>query len=199
MPDTASITIVKRFTYRGLREEFSNKYHFTGSRPGDTAAWKTLADAIIAEERKMLSNKVYFVRAYGYEPSNELSVAQIDYEAAPLTPANGAIVGGQLAEQVWAQPESSLNIRWRTNERNSRKKWIYLRKYYHGLIVKSDGETVNDTALAAAKTFAAKMIDGTLPGNFRYCGPQGAAAGAWQVDPYAGTRELKRRGKRPSR
>src|SRR6266576_2358533 len=41
--DTApSLTIVKRFNYRGdVDEEFSNTYHFSGTTPADAAAWKT--------------------------------------------------------------------------------------------------------------------------------------------------------------
>lgn len=197
MPDTPSITIVKAFTYRGKREEFSNKYHFSGTTPGSDAAWKTLADAWIAQEARIMHSGVKFVRVYGYEAGNEISVAQIDYEAAPLTPAVGTLAAG--SGRAFLTPEASLMIRWRTPERNSRKKWIYLRKYYHGTRVETDGDRIDTLVVTEAQAMAAKLTDGTLPGGAKYCGPQGAVAGAIQVDPYAVSRELKRRGKRPSR
>lgn len=198
VPDTSSITIVKKFTYRGKREEFSNKYHFSGTTPANEAAWKTLADAMIAVEKTTVHTGVTFVRAYGYEAGNELSVAQIDYEAAPLTPVAGTLAQSS-ATGLAAQPESAVTIRWRTPDRNSRKKWIYLRKYYHGTVSDPGGDLVATNAMAAFTTWANKLTDGTLPGGFKYCGPQGAVAGPMQVNPYFTTRELTRRGKRPSR
>lgn len=198
MPDTPSIVLVKKFTYRGQREEVSNKYHFSGTVPSDDNGWKALADAMIASERTIVTSKTAFVRAYGYEAGNELSVAQIDYEAAPLTPAVGTL--GYSNTEVLMQPESAVTVRWRTAERNTRKKWIYLRKYIHGgICVASDGESIPSSYMAALNAWAGKLTDGSLPGGFKYCGPQGAAAGAVQVNPYATTRELTRRGKRPSR
>lgn len=197
MPDTKSITIVKKFTYRGKREEFSNKYHLSGTTPSDAAGWKTLADAIIELERPLMRSAVTFVRAYGYEAGNEVSVAQIDYEAPPLTPKAGS--ANVFPNQQVMQPESSVMLRSRTPERNTRKKWIYLRKYFHGSVVNADGETIAPEIVTAGNTFLSKMTDGTLPGGAKWCGPQGATAGAGLVDPFAVSRELKRRGKRPSR
>lgn len=194
MADTPSIIIVKKFTYRGQREEFSNKYHFSGTTPGTAQEWKTLADAIITAEKTTVHAGVSFVRAYGYEAGNELSVAQIDYEAAPNTPVVGTMAtpDGQLT------PEGAVTVRWRTAERNTRKKWIYLRKYYHGTRGTTDDDAIGAFISGAFKTFADKLTDGTLPGGFKYCGPQGAVAGPGEVNPYFTTRELTRRGKRPS-
>lgn len=195
MPDTPSITIVKTMTYRGKREEFSNKYHFTGTTPANAAAWKTLADWVISQEREIMHSGIKFVRAYGYEAGNELSVAQIDYEAAPLTP----VAGKQPAPNGLANPESAITVRWRTGDRNSRKKWIYLRKYYHGVPNSGSGDNVDANTLTNANAIAAALIAGSGPGGFKYCGPQGAAALTSEANPYYTTRELKRRGKRPSR
>lgn len=198
MADTPSITIVKAFTYRGKREEFSNKYHFLGSTPGTTAAWKTLADALIASEKGTVGAHVKFVRAYGYEAGNELSVAQIDYESGGLTPVVGTVP--QTSTYVAkAPPETAITVRWRTNARNSRKKWIYLRKYLHGVMMNSDGDAVNQDYITTIKLWGDKLIDGTLPGGFKYCGPQGAPVVTTEVNPFFTTRELTRRGKRPSR
>lgn len=198
MPDTPSITIVKAFTYRGKREETSNTYHFTGTTPTNTAGWKALADAMIASEQTIVSSRTKFVRAYGYAAGNELSVAQIDYEAGGLTPAAGGLT--QSGGLAYMQPESAVTVRWRTDQRNSRKKWIYLRKYIHDTMVSSaDAESIPSNIVTNLEAWATKLTNGTLPGGFKYCGPQGAAAGVGEVNKFATTRELTRRGKRPSR
>lgn len=196
MPDTPSITIVKRFSYRGdANEEFSNKYHFEGETPSSDAEWKTLADAIIASERTIMTGSVSFVRAYGYVAGNDFAAAVIDYTAAPLTPATGTL---DHNSGVRAPGDAAFWIRWRTPERNSRGKWIYLRKYFHDVLLQGGGDVVTPGQRTAAAAHGAKMADGSLPGGVRICGPQGADAGPVTVSQYATTRTLKRRGKRPS-
>lgn len=195
MPDTPSITIVKKFTYRGQPEEFSNTYHFSGTVPTTEASWKTLADAIIAAEKLTVTSLVTFVRAYGYEAGNEHSVAQIDYAVPP----NTVVAGSYTAPASGAAPGDTVaTVRWYTGELNSRGKKIYCRKYFHNVYV---GAPTPDTLITAQSTlfatFGAKMIDGTLPGSVKYCGPQGAVLQAPEVSPWVTTRTLKRRGKRP--
>lgn len=195
MPDTPSITILKRCTYKSVLEEFGNTYHFSGTQPADLAAWKTLADAIIAAERPTMPADVEFVQAYGYNAGNDNSVAQIDYRVSPnvvLSGTGGFTGGGRNNLEVAA------TVRWPTPGFTSRGKRIYLRKYYHAVYtsVFPDMDKLLASQKATFATFAAKLIDGTLPGGFKYCGPQGAVASAPQVNDYTTTRELKRRGKR---
>lgn len=195
MPDTPSITIIKRFSYRGLNEEFSNKYHFSGTVPADAAAWKTLADGIIAAEKLCTGDGVSFVRAYGYVAGNENSVAQIDYTVAPNVVVAGSVAKGTGID---VPGDVAATIRWWTGEYNSRGKKIYCRKYMHGVWANSvDADSLNGTMTPLMQTYAAKLIDGTLPGSFKYCGPQGAVLSLPLVDPFLTTRTLKRRGKRP--
>lgn len=195
MPDTPSITLVKRFTYRDTQEEFSNKYHFSGTTPADAAAWKTLADAIIAAERPTVQASVRWYRAYGYVAGNDNSVFQHDYAGPPDTSVAGTLA---LGTQRDVPGDIAVTIRWFTGALSSRGKKIYCRKYMHGAVASpADVDEVGPAQLAAMATFAAKLIDGTLPGNFRYCGPQGAVLSAPSVAPYLTTRTLKRRGKRP--
>lgn len=195
MPDTPSIVLVKRFTYRGQNEEFSNKYHFSGTTPVDTAAWKALADAMITAEKPTVDSRVSWVRAYGYVAGNDNSVAQIDYTLPPNTVVSGTAA---LTAGYETPGDVAATVRWYTGALNSRGKKIYCRKYLHGVMrhatVPDQLNAVNSVALA---TWAAKLIDGTLPGTFRYCGPQGAVLSAPAVDPWLTTRTLKRRGKRP--
>lgn len=194
MPDMPSITIVKRFMYRDVAEDFSNKYHFSGTQPADAAAWKTLADAIIAAEKTCYSTNISFVKAYGYNAGVNPSVAQIDYEAL------GAIVvgsGDAGISGVFTPGDIAATIRWNTPNFNPRGKRVYLRKYMHGVKAEgSDADKLSTTERPLLATFAAKLIDGTLPGTFKYCGPQGAVASVPEVNQYLTTRTLKRRGKR---
>jgi len=196
MPDTPSITIVKSFSYRGAPEEFSNTYHFSGTQPADAAAWKTLADAIITAERPCNESNVTWVKAYGYNAGNDNSVAQIDYRIAPNTVLAGTLSSDGMQ---MLSGDTAATLRWNTPGFTSRGKRIYLRKFMHGVRAFSlaQPDKVNGNQSAAWATFAAKLIDGTLPGSFRYCGPQGAVASAPVVGQWLTTRTLKRRGKRP--
>lgn len=191
-----SITIIKDFSYRGVLEEYSNTYHFSGTQPADAAAWKALADAIITAERPCYQAAVRFVQAYGYNAGSDLSVAQIDYRVSPNTVLTGT---DTTFGSVFCPGDVAATIRWPTSQFTSRGKRIYLRKYMHNVAPQAfpNQDKLLGLQKTAFGTFAAKLIDGTLPGSFRYCGPQGAVALAPQVSDYLTTRTLKRRGKRP--
>jgi hypothetical protein len=195
MPDTPSIVTIKRFDWRGSPEEWSNKYHFEGSTPAAAADWKILADAIIAEERKCVTNNVSFVRAYGYVAGNDNSVAQIDYTLPP-----NVVVTGNYAGVVNDKTPGDVaaTIRWWTGVTSSRGKKVYCRKYFHDVYKQGSlQDTLATTQRTALAALGAKLIDGSLPGSFKYCGPQGADLAPPEVNNYLTTRTLKRRGKRP--
>jgi hypothetical protein len=196
MPDTPSITIIKRFTFRGKDEEWSNTYHFTGTTPTGDAGWKTLADAVIASERTCYTQLHKVVRAYGYEAGNEHAVAAIYYDQAPLSPLPGTLTYSNTDGSVQAG-DAALWLRSNTGIRGSNGKYRYLRKYFHGVITDTNGvvAAIQKTPVLA---HGAKLTDGSLPGGFKWCAPQGALGGACSVSNYATTRTLKRRGKRPS-
>lgn len=195
MPDTPSLTIIKKFTFRGKDEEWSNKYHFTGATPGTDAAWKTLADAVIAIEKTLYSASHSVVRAYGYEAGNEHSVAQIDYSAPPLAPIPGTLPS-ESNYNVQAG-DAAYWVRARTPNRGANGKWIYIRKYFHGGFANGSGE-VQPSMKSRGLAFANAMLDGSLPGGAKWSGPQGAPGASPDVSKYITTRTLKRRGKRPS-
>lgn len=194
MPDTPSITLIKRFTYRGQAEEWSNTYHFNGTTPANAAAWKTLADALKTQEATCLPPGHVYVRAYGYDAGNEHSVAQIDYVAL-----GGALVEGSLitAGLTKLPGDAAVQLRAFVGQSSTGKK-VYIRKYFHGAVVDpSAPDTVQANQKAALLAFGGKLLDGTLPGSFKWAGPQGADASLPQVPPWVTTRTLKRRGKRP--
>lgn len=195
MPDTPSIVMVKEFPYRGQNEEWSNKYHFSGTTPANAAAWKALADALGAAEAGIFTTQTKIVRAYGYEAGNDIAVWSFDYRGPPDTTIPGTLTFGASSA---APGDAAATIRWYTGAVNSRGKKIYCRKYFHDVKEHSTTRDALDTSQQGNyATFAAKVIDGTLPGSFRYCGPQGAVLSSPSVSPWITTRTLKRRGKRP--
>lgn len=195
MPDKPSITTIKTFRYRDTDEEFSNTYHFSGTEPSSAGAWKTLADALVEAEAAIYSNLVKLVRVYGYQAGTEHSVYQYDLTVAPAAPVVGYLTGMAGSR---SPGDAAATTRWWTGELNSRGKKIYCRKYWHSVYLKTaDSDELDDTQRSAMDAFGAKLIDGTLPGSFKYCGPQGATLGPPQTSVYVTTRTLKRRGRRP--
>lgn len=193
MPDTPSITINKQMSYRGAPEVYSNTYHFSGTTPTTDVGWHDLAKAIFAAEAPLHPTSVYFVGYLGYEAGNEFAVSLKDYNADGT-----AGIPGTGSHQASVVPgDAAANIRWMTPNRTSRGKRIYLRKYFHEPAIQDDALTA--AYKTAGATYGAKMIDGTLPGGVKICGPQGAVASSPMVMPFVTTRTLKRRGKRPSR
>lgn len=195
MPDTASITIVKRFTYRGANEEWGNTYHFTGTTPADGAAWNALAQAIWLSERACYTNANSFVKIYGYAPGNEHSVFQRDFvgeggalATAGLTvSASDAPMAGDQAAMMRAYIKQS-----------SKGKKVYVRKYFHGGAVKlANPDQLSTNCTGALTAHAATMLSGSLPGGAKWAGPQAETASLPVVSPFVTTRTLKRRGKRP--
>lgn len=195
MPDTPSITLVKRFMYRDAPEEWSNTYHFTGTTPSDEAAWKTLALAIHATEKGCYKPTSVLVRAYGYEAGTEHSVAQIDFSVGtPLLPPGG-FTGGTGSPE-WAGDQAGW-IRAKIGV-SSKGKSVYVRKYFHdGKSLPTDSDEINTVLTTAYLDHANAMLSGSLPGGAKWSGPQGQTATLPKVARYVTTRTLKRRGRRP--
>jgi len=60
MPDAASIKIVKKISWKGGIQEWSNRYHFDGGAPADLTKWTTFADAVVAAERHCFKSWIPF-------------------------------------------------------------------------------------------------------------------------------------------
>lgn len=196
MADTWSLVSVKSFTYRDQPEEFSNRYHFNGAMPDTWLNWKIFMDFLNAEERKIYTNDVTIVRGYGYVNDDSPAVAVIDYTVPPAT-----VVPGTLAhtDQPKAPGDIAATVRWETGQLNSRGRKIYLRKYYHGVVLDfADFDKLDGNQKAAINTLAGVLTNGTMPGGAVLAGPHGVTAGAHLVNQFVTTRTLKRRGKRPT-
>lgn len=195
---TTYLTVIKRFTYRAdSSEEWSNSYALTGSTPSSSTAWRTLFDAMVAEEKKLYTPATSVIAGYGYDKipaTGDSAIWTVDMTVAPNTVVPGTLTAGGTAlagdQAVW--------VRWGLDRFNSKGKRIYLRKYFHGGQGPAGGGdpvlTGYNTALVA---FGNKLWDGTFADSRKICDKLGNTPIGSAVTPYITTRTLKRRGKRP--
>lgn len=193
------LTTIKRFPYRGdTTEEFSNHYHLTGSDPSDSAAWRTLFDAFIAQEKTFLTSAADIIGGYGYVSDSPTahSVWSVDLRIAPNSPVTGTLSPTSGAHRV--PGDCAIWLRWGLDRLNSKGKRVYLRKYYHDVAVASGGiDAVDANQLSALLAFGATLQTGGILGH-TIRDTAGAAVLGHAASTYVTTRTLKRRGKRPT-
>lgn len=196
MPATDSVTIVKRMTYRGVGEEWSNSYHLDGTTPTTDAEWKTLIDAIVASEKACYITTVKVVRGYGYVAGVEAAASTVDYTALSAEVAGTFAVGANV--HAWAGDQAAMLRAKRTGNGEGGKP-VYLRKYFHGGAVDQGYPEAPASGLKTAYvTHGTKMLSGTLPGSMVWVAPNGENATMPLAMPWMTTRTLKRRSKRPT-
>jgi len=195
-----SITIVKSFSYRAAPEEWSNTFFMDGDLPSSPASWKTLADAVIADEKLCYDENTTVVRAIGHQAGQSVAVWSYDYLA------HSEEVPGTLTPGTGATPcpgDAAAWIRWSTDQLTSRGKPIYLRSYFHGVYSKQDGtdfDLLSDNQSAALLEYGQDWVSGFTDGDgvtHHRAGPHGVAGLVPLVSTYVTTRTLERRGKRP--
>jgi len=199
--DTAlpSLTLVKSFTYRGAPEEWSNTYFMTGDVPASPSSWKTLADAVIADEKTLYDVNQSVVRAIGHDAGDSVAVWSYDYEGA-----SEAVPGTYTETGAFLQSgDTAAWIRWSTDALTSRGKPIYLRSYYHPAYCGSTGSP--DLIAASWRTLAQAFGDAWVAGYddgdavlHHRAGPHGVVGLVALPSTYSTTRTLERRGRRPT-
>jgi len=190
MATTASLKVVKSFTYRGVLRQFSNRYHFDGGAPSDNAHWTTLSDAITNAEKAIFSNimGVNIVASAGYAAGSDVPVFTKTYAVAATGVFTGAVpVPGDVAGL----------IRYSTAARTSKNHPVYLFNYYHTATrgTAQPNDELNAAQSVAMQTYAAAWITGFSDGTTTHhrAGPNGAAATGYLVEPYLTHRDLPRR------
>jgi len=188
-----TLVVVKGMNYRGdLDEEFSNAYSFKAAPPSGDEAWLTLANDLIAHEKPIFQAGAPFKRVYGYDSDdpNANSVFSHDFtlDASPPTAT------GSWAGHLFAGDQAAC-VQWRTSTKNTRGKWVYLRKYLHlGQTELAQPDTLFAGYKTSLETYAA-AIQGFWGGLTARQAP--LSVEEFNVMPWVTTRTLKRRGKRP--
>jgi hypothetical protein len=192
------LTLIKRFTYRGnTAEEWSNTYALTGATPTDSAAWRTLFDALVAEEKKLYPNTSSVVGGYGYDriPQNgDHAIWSVDMTVSPNSPVPGTLAA---AGDPMSGDQASW-VRWGLDRYNSNGKRVYLRKYFHGAFkATGSADGLHASYVTALGAFGAKLDDGSFASSRKICDKDSMVPIGHAVSPFVTTRTLKRRGKRP--
>jgi hypothetical protein len=181
------LKVTKSWTYRGTTRRYSNRYHFNGGTPADTAHWTTFSDAVVTAEKAVLSSSVQIVETTGYAAGSEVPVFTKTYST------NGTLSDGGASK---APGDAALLVRYATAARSSKNHPVYLFNYYHGICISAGG---GDAILAvqgtAFSTYAGVWIgagfsDGTT--SYNRAGPNGATATGVLVEPYLTHRDLPR-------
>lgn len=187
MAATPSIKIVKSFSYRGETRQFSNRYHFNGGTPPDSAHWTTLADNVTAAEKAIYRSYITIVEAIGYNAGSEVPVFTKSYSLA-----------GTWAPGVdFRTPgDAAALVRYATAVRTAKNHPVYLFNYYHGanFNAASTPDVLSTAQAALLSTYASGWISGYSDGATSYnrAGPNGANAVGVLVEPNITHRDLPR-------
>jgi len=110
MPSTVpSIKVTKSFPFKGGTREYSNRYHFLGGTPADSAHWKALMDSVVSVEITFISAEAHVESVTGYAAGSDVPVHnELYHTAGVLSP------GGSVAK---APGEVAALLRYATNRR----------------------------------------------------------------------------------
>lgn len=192
MATTASIRVVKQFTYRGVARTFSNRYHFTGGTPADSAHWTTLSDAVVLAEKAIFAASsaggADIIGTVGYASGSEIPVFNKTY----------ATPGTLSAAGLFPTPgDAAALVRYATAARTSKNHPLYLFNYYHGPLTSgtvANRDTLATTQAAAMGTYASNWVTGFSDGTntLKRSGPNGNTATGYLVETLLTHRDLPR-------
>lgn len=195
MAEAPGIVVTYRFTYRGSDEEWSQKYHHDGTAPSSPSAWRDWCDVFTIAVRNVLGTQVHIVRYNCYE----------DLSAPTTYTYNLADWAGEIAGEWapssgedWASGDTAYLERWNTGRMSSKGKPVYLFKYFHPAgILEATPDDLAPTLKTVMDTFGAALETG-LSSGLKIADKNGNAVTGYHTEPYATTRTLKRRGRRPT-
>lgn len=187
MAATPSLKVVKSISYRGTTKLYSNRYHFSGGTPADTAHWTTFSDAVVTAEKAAHSSSVTIVQTVGYAAGSDIPIFSKTYATVgTLSTANLIAVPGDCCTLV----------RYSTTQRTAKNHPVYLYNYYHRTYYATGGnvDTVGTDLVTAMNTYCNSWLSGFSDGTNTYlrAGPNGAVAQTRLVETYITHRDFPR-------
>lgn len=193
------VTLTKQCMYRGNVEYWSNTYwFFVAGPPAGDVEWPQIVEDLWESEKKVLPATTTLVQAYGYNDRTYKSHAVYDEARSPGTPGT---FPPPVPTVEFAGDQAAM-VGWKTDHKNSRGKWVYLRKYLHnGFVQEAQPDFLQASYIAALDQYAIEIQGfrgGLVPGPSKDDPTPGVyTITDTVVHNYVTTRTLKRRGKRP--
>lgn len=182
-----SVKVIKTMPFKGGVRAWSNRYHFIGGTPVDTAHWQTLFDAVTAAEKLIHQSQTTIVECIGYAAGSDVPVASKTYAlTGTVSIASGSsTVAG----------ESVALVRYSTNARTVKNHPIYLFNYYHGIathVTTGHFDTLDANTVTALGIYAGKWISGFSDGTITAIrsSPQSSVATGSIVEEYVTHRDF---------
>ena len=169
MAPTPSLKVITQSGFRGGTRLWSNRYHFNGGTPADSAHWTTFSDLVVTAQKAIIPGTSSIVETVGYAAGSDVPVFTKTY----ATGGTGSFTTFKQTLQVAAIG------RWSTTARTPKNHPIYLFAYWHDVCA-ADASTGLDTLQASQKTamntYGAAWISGFSDGTNNYvrAGPNGA-------------------------
>lgn len=173
-----SIRIIKTSPWRDQSaHRWSNRYHFNGGTPADATHWGNLKDAIILVEKYLYKSDVHIVEAIGYAAGSDV----------PVYDWTGSVAGANGVSEDEGAGETCGLLRYSTTARTDKNHPVYLFNYFHAQRRNdADFQKLSDECITRLDTYASDWISGFSDGTntLTRCGPNGASATGYVVDPY---------------
>lgn len=202
MPPYA-VQVTMDVSWKGIREEFSNTFHYDIGTVSDFAGYiNSLADTVVAEIRPLHSTLVDFKRVRVHGPTHLTKVEDVMHLVKDLTGTGSGPAGADIPPEMAVVADVYVG-------RGPRGGKQFLRKYFHsrqfpgvfGNFGKGAGiepleQVIKDAYISRLNNLKNVTI-GVETSNV--CTPNGKhlpVGSTWTVDDYTATRQFRRRGKR---
>jgi len=186
MAATPSILVRKSRSFKGGTHSWTNRYHFNGGTPADSAHWTTFSDNVVNAEKAVYTSITTITETLGYAAGSDVPVFSKTYSTAGTFTA----AGGDIHLPLWI----AALVRYSTTARTSKNHPIYLFSYVHNALLQAgtDFELLATDQKTALETWATAWISGFSDGvnTYNRAGPNGASATARVVDAFLTHRDF---------